>query len=108
MFQQLTLGNDRLMDSAHLLQQILFISAVLEAETLGEVALNVKFDACQGSLRRVQEIPISTYLKVFTIKPDIERLQDELQHFRIPIMKNIFAVSILSSNHSSHSLLTSW
>lgn len=33
MYQYLTLGNSRLMDSAHLLQQILFISAVLEAVT---------------------------------------------------------------------------
>lgn len=65
MFQQLTLGNGGLMDSAHLLQQILFISAVLEAETFtysrGKQHSNVKLE---GILRRVLEIPI----KIFSIK----------------------------------------
>lgn len=108
MFQQLTLGNGGLMDSAHLLQQILFISAVLEAETFtyrrGKQHSNVKFGAWQESLRRVHEILITTHLTVFSIKPDIDRLPAELQYF---IMKTSLLSSILPSNHLSHSLLTS-
>ena len=85
MFQLLTLGNGRLMDSAHLLQQVLFISAVLEATTLTWSA---------GLPGIPEELPISPLFK-----GSLER-----QNFRILISK--WVLSVLPSNHSSHSLLT--
>lgn len=68
MFQHLTLGNGRLIDSAHLLQQILFISAVLEAVTFtfsSRATLKVKYQGIQRPLWRVQEISINADLKIF-------------------------------------------
>lgn len=72
------------MDSAHLLQQILFISAVLEAEI---------FTFRMGD-PGVQEIP-----NIYLIKLDIESSPAKQQHFRILIMNNISAAGILPLNH---------
>lgn len=62
--------NGRLMDLAHLLQQILLISAVLEAQTFTYRSSTRVKPADQASLQGLQEVPISAHLKIFSIKPD--------------------------------------